>query len=177
MTFTVRTAGDPALLIEAAKAEIWAVNPAQTIYRTATLDELVMKTVSPRRFALAVLVAFALVALLLSAAGVYGVLAAVTSTRLREVGVRVALGASWWDITRWVIRRGLVIAAAGIVFGIAGALGASTLLRRFLFEVAPTDPLSLGGACAVMLLAALAACYLPARRAADADPIAVLRAE
>ncbi len=177
MTFTVRTAGDPTLLLEAAKAQIWQVSPAQTIYRTATLDELVVRTVSPRRFALAVLVGFAIVALLLAAAGVYGVLAAVISARLREVGVRVALGATWWDISRWVLGRGLLIAGTGIAIGLAGALGVSTLLGRFLFEVAPADPLSLGGACAVMLLAALAACYVPAKRAADADPIVVLRAE
>jgi putative ABC transport system permease protein len=177
MTFTVRTAGDPALAIEAAKAELWRISPSQTIYRTATLDELVMNTVSPRRFALAVLVAFAAVALLLAAAGVYGVLAAVTNARLREVGVRVALGASWWDISRWVIGRGLLIAGIGIAIGLAGALGTTRLLQRFLFDVAPADPLSLGGASVVMLLAALIACYVPARRAADADPIVVLRAE
>ncbi|MCA1586023.1 MAG: ABC transporter permease [Acidobacteria bacterium] len=177
MTFTVRTTGDPTLLIEAAKAEIWAINPTQTIYRTATLDELVAKTVSPRRFALAVLVAFALVALLLAAGGVYGVLSAVTTTRLREVGVRVALGASWWDIVRWVVGRGLTIAALGIALGLAGALGAGQLLRGFLYGVAPVDPVSVGAACALMLLAALLACYLPARRAASADPVEVLRAE
>jgi putative ABC transport system permease protein len=177
ITFTVRTAGDPASLIEPAKAAIWDINPAQTIYRTATLDGLVMRTVAPRRFALAVLIVFALVALLLAAGGVYGVLSAVTTTRLREVGVRVALGASRWDIVRWVLGRGLVIAGLGIAIGLAGALGAGRMLRGFLFEVAPADPVSVGVAALVMLAAAIAACYLPARRAAGADPVEVLRTE
>jgi putative ABC transport system permease protein len=177
ITFTVRTAGDAASLIEPAKAAIWEINPEQTIYRTATLDELVTKTVSPRRFALAVLVAFALVALLLAAGGVYGVLSAVTTSRLREVGVRVALGASRWNIVRWVVGRGLVLAGLGIAIGMAGALGAGRLLRAFLFQVTPADPVSVVSAGLVMLFAAVAACYVPARRASSADPVEVLRME
>lgn len=177
MTFTVRTAGDPASLIDAAKAEIWAVSPAQAIYRTATLDELVMKTVSPRRFALAVLVSFALVALLLAAGGVYGVLSAVTATRRREIGVRVALGASRGEIMRWLVGRGLIIATVGVVLGLAAALGAGRLLRGFLFNVAPADPVSLAAACAAMIGVAALACYVPARRASSANPVEVLRME
>ena len=92
MTFVVRSAGDASALLEPVRAAIWDVNPAQTIYRSATLDELVANTVSPRRFALAVIIGFAAVALLLAIAGVYGVLSAIMTARLREVGVRVALG-------------------------------------------------------------------------------------
>jgi putative ABC transport system permease protein len=177
MTFVVRTASDPSSLMEAAKAAIWDVNPAQPIYRIATLDELVMRTVSPRRFTLAVLFTFAAVALLLAAAGVYGVMSAVTAGRLREVGVRVALGAGWWDIVGWILARGLTIAGIGIAAGLGGALGASQLLRGFLFGVNPIDWLSLAGAAFVMMTAAFIACYLPARRAAVADPVVVLRTE
>lgn len=177
MTFVVRSAGDASALIEPARAAIWAVNPSQTIYRTATLDELVRNTVSPRRFALGIIIAFAGVALLLAIAGVYGVLSAIMTARLREVGLRVALGASRADIVRLVVGRGLTMAAAGLAIGIAASLATAQLLRSFLFGITPTDPLAMTVAAAVMTIAALTACYLPARRAAAADPIAVLRAE
>ena len=177
MTFVVRAAGDASALIEPTRAAIWSVNPTQTIYRTATLDELVAKTVSPRRFALAVMIGFAGVALLLAIAGVYGVLTAIMSARLREVGLRVALGASRWDIIRLVVGRGLLLTGVGLVLGLAGALGAGRALRSFLFGVTPIDPVALSASAAVMMMAALTACYLPARRAAGADPVEVLRVE
>jgi putative ABC transport system permease protein len=177
MTFVVRGAGDPAALLEPVRAAIWSVNPAQTIHRAATLEELVARTVSPRRFALAVLIGFAGIALLLAVGGVYGVLSAIMTTRLREVGLRVALGASRSDIVRLVLRRGGVLAVTGLAIGLAGSLAAATLLRGFLFEIAPTDPVALAMSAALMTLAALAACYIPARRAAAADPVAVLRTE
>jgi ABC-type antimicrobial peptide transport system permease subunit len=164
-------------LIEPARAAIWSVNPAQTIYRSATLDELVLKTVSSRRFAMLVILGFAGIAMLLSLLGVYSVLSAVVTARQREVGVRVALGASRADIVRMVVGHGLAMAAVGIAVGFVGALGTARLLRGFLFGIAPADPLVVTIAIALMTLAATAACYLPARRAAGADPIAVLRTE
>ncbi len=177
MTFVLRSAGDASALLEPARAAIWAVNPAQTVYRSATLDELVQNTVTPRRFALAIIIGFALVALLLAIAGVYGVLSAIMTTRLRELGLRVVLGASRWDIVRLVLIRGLAMTSAGLAIGLAASLGAAQLLRSFLFQITPADPVAIGAAAAVMTLAALAACYLPARRAASADPVTVLRAE
>jgi putative ABC transport system permease protein len=177
MTFVVRTAGDASALLEPARAAIWAVNPRQTIYRAATLDELVQKTVTPRRFALAVIIAFAAVALLLAIAGVYGVLTAIMTTRLREVGLRVALGASRHDIISLVIARGVMMTAAGLAAGMAGALGVGRLLASFLFGITSTDPVALVASATLMLGAALLACYLPAQRAAETDPIALLRTE
>jgi len=177
MTFVVRSAGDATGLMEPARAAIWSVDPGQSIYRQATLDELVTKTVSTRRFALTVILGFAALALLLAIAGVYGVLSAIMTTRLREVGLRVALGASRWDIVRLVFGRGLAMAGVGLVIGLAGSIGTAQLLRSFLFQITPADPLTLGAAGVLMALAALAACYLPARRAASADPITVLRSE
>ena len=177
MTFVVRSAADATALLEPTRQAIWSVNPDQSIYRAATLDELVRKTVSPRRFALAVIIAFAGVALLLAVAGVYGVLSAVMTTRLREVGLRVALGASRWDIIRLVIGRGLLLTGAGLLLGLAGALGAGQLLQSFLFGVTPVDTVALGMSAMLMTTAALTACYLPARRAAGADPISALRVE
>jgi putative ABC transport system permease protein len=177
MTFVVQSAGDATSLIQPAREAIWAVNPAQTIYRTATLDELVRKTVSPRRFALAVVVGFAVIALLLAIAGVYGVLSAIMTTRLREVGLRVALGASRWDIVRLVLTRGLVMAGGGLLLGLIGSIAAAQLLRGFLFQITPADPLAVLGSAALMTLAAVAACYIPARRVVAADPVTVLRTE
>jgi predicted permease len=177
MTFVVQAAGDASALLAPVQAAIWDINPAQSIYRLATLDELVNNTVSPRRFALIVIIAFAGVALLLAIGGVYGVLSAITTARLREVGVRVALGASGWDIVRWVLGRGLTMAGVGLAVGLAASLGAAQLLRSFLFQIAPVDPAAFAAGSAMMLLAAIAACYLPARRAANADPVTVLRTE
>jgi predicted lysophospholipase L1 biosynthesis ABC-type transport system permease subunit len=177
MTFVVRSATDASTLVEPARAAIWSVNPAQTIYRSATLDELVLKTVSPRRFALLVIVGFAVLAMVLAIAGVYSVLSAVMSTRVRELGVRVALGASRADIVRMVVGRGLMMAGLGVVIGVLGSLGAARLLQAFLFGITPADPVVVAGAVALMTLAAATACYFPARRAAGADPIAVLRIE
>jgi putative ABC transport system permease protein len=177
MTFVARSVGNATALLEPARMAIWAVNPRQTIYRSATLDELVQNTVSPRRFALLVVMGFASVALLLSVAGVYGVLTAIMSARVREVGLRVVLGANRRDILRLALGQGIAIASAGLVAGVIGSLGVAQLLRAFLFDVTPADPLTLASASTVMLLAALGACYLPARRAAVADPVSVLRAE
>jgi putative ABC transport system permease protein len=177
MTFVVRSATDASALQEPVRTTIWSANPAQTIYRSATLDELVTKTVSPRRFALAVVLGFAGVALLLAILGVYGVLSAIMTTRLREVGLRVALGATHADIVRLVVGRGLLLCAVGLVIGLAAALGAAQLLRGVLFGVTPLDPAALTASAAIMMTAGLAACYLPARRAAGADPIAMLRIE
>jgi putative ABC transport system permease protein len=177
MTIVAHTSIDPRTLINTAKAEIWAIDPLQTFYRTATLDELVGRTLTTRRFALVVLTGFAALALLLAAAGLYGVLSTIVTQYRREIGVRMALGAACIDILRLVVARGLGVAAIGVAVGLVGVLGASRVLRGFLFSVAPTDPLAIGGAAALMLLVSAVACYLPARRAADADPIEALRFE
>jgi putative ABC transport system permease protein len=177
MTLVARTSLDPALLIEPAKAAAWEVDPLQTFYRTATLDELVGRTLVTRRFALMVLTGFALLALLLAAAGLYGVLSSIVSQYRREIGVRLALGARWADIVRLVLSRGIAVAAAGVVAGLIAVAGGARVMRGFLFSVGPTDPLALGGSALLMLLVAAVACYLPARRAASADPVEVLRVE
>jgi putative ABC transport system permease protein len=177
MTLVARTSLDPRLLIEPAQAAVWAIDPLQTFYRTATLDELVDRTLVTRRFALVVLTGFSLLALLLAAAGLYGVLSSIASQYRREIGVRLALGARWADIVRLLLARGLAIAGVGVLVGLVVAAGGARLIRGFLFDIAPTDPLALGGAAALMLLVAGLASYLPARRAAAADPVEVLRAE
>jgi putative ABC transport system permease protein len=177
ITLVARTAVDPATLIETTKREIWAIDPLQTFYRTATLEELVDRTLVTRRFALIVLTGFAALALLLAAAGLYGVLSAIVSQYRREIGVRMALGAAWLDILQLIVRRGLVVSAVGVGVGLLGVLGGARLLRGFLFSVTPTDPLAIGGAALLMLTIAAVACYIPARRAAGEDPVQALRVD
>jgi putative ABC transport system permease protein len=177
ITMVARTSIDPATLIDTTKREIWALDPLQTFYRTATLDELVDRTLVTRRFALIVLTGFAALALLLAAAGLYGVLSTIASQYRREIGVRMALGAAWIDILRLVVMRGLVVSAVGVAVGLMGVLGGARVLQRFLFSVTPTDPVAIGGAALLMLTIAAIACYIPARRAAGDDPVQALRLE
>jgi putative ABC transport system permease protein len=177
ITLVARTAVDPRTLIDATKAAVWSVDPLQTFYRTATLEELVDRTLITRRFALVVLTGFAALALLLAAAGLYGVLSTIVSQYRHEIGVRMALGAAWLDILRLIVARGLVVSAMGVTVGLVGVLGGARLLRGFLFSVAPTDPLAIGGAAVLMLSIAAVACYIPARRAAGEDPVRALRVE
>jgi putative ABC transport system permease protein len=177
ITLVARTTLDPRTLIESGKAAVWSVDPMQTFYRTATLDELVDRTLITRRFALIVLTGFAALALLLAAAGLYGVLSAIVSQYRREIGVRMALGAAWLDILRLVVARGLAVSAVGVAVGLVGVLGGARLLKSFLFSVAPTDPIAIGSAAILMLIIAAVACYIPARRAAGDDPVQALRVE
>jgi putative ABC transport system permease protein len=177
ITLVARTAIDPRTLIASAKAEVWSIDPMQTFYRTATLDELVERTLTTRRFALIVLTGFAALALILAAAGLYGVLTAIASQYQREIGVRMALGAAWLDILRLVVARGLAVSAIGVGVGLVGVIGGARLLQGFLFSVAPTDPIAIGGAAVLMLVIAAIACYIPARNAASADPVQALRFE
>ena len=177
LTLVARTNVDPATLIEMAKREIWTIDPLQTFYRTATLEELIDRTLITRRFALIVLTGFAALALLLAAAGLYGVLSTIASQYRKEIGVRMALGAAWLDILRLVVMRGLAVSAIGVAAGLAGVIGGAQLLKGFLFSVAPTDPIAIGGAALLMLTIAAIACYIPARRAAGEDPVQALRVD
>jgi len=177
MTVVARTGVDPQSLLESARHRVWAVDPLQAFHRTATLDELVTRTISARRFALVVLAGFAALSLLLAAAGLYGVLTAVALQYRREIGVRMAVGATWFDIVRLMLGRALGVVAVGIAAGIAGSLGTGRLLSAFLVTVSPADPWAIGGAAAVLTLVALPACLIPARRAAGTSPSEVLRTE
>jgi predicted permease len=177
MTLVARSALDARALVESVKHAVWAVDPLQTFYRTTTIDELVTRTVATRRFALVVLAGFAALALVLAAAGLYGVLSALAQQQQREIGVRMALGAAWVDVARLVVGRGLAMVGVGVVAGLAGAAGAGRLLASFLVGVSPQDPWTLAAAVLVLVAVAAPACVLPARRAASASPADVLRAD
>lgn len=177
MTLVARTDLDPRTLVDSVKHAVWAVDPLQTFHRTATLDELVTRTVATRRFALVVLTVFAGIALVLAAAGLYGVLSAIAAQQQRELGVRHALGATWLGVALLVARRGMLMVLVGLAAGLLGAVGTGRLLAAFLFGVAPTDPWTLASAVVAMLVVSVPACLVPARRAAMTSPAEVLRSE
>jgi putative ABC transport system permease protein len=142
-----------------------------------TLEQIVDASVAQPRFNSVLVSSFALLALMLSAVGIYGVLSYVATERTRETGVRLALGAERSDIVRLMMGRGLRFTATGVAVGLAGAVGVSVLLTRLLFGISAAEPLVYAGSAATVMLAAFAACYLPARRAARLDAVAALRHE
>jgi putative ABC transport system permease protein len=176
-SLVVRTAMDPAALVPSIKRAIWSVNANQPIERVATMDALIERTASQRRFALVVIESFALAALALAAIGIYGVLSGSVSERLREIGVRSALGASRERLLGLVVGQGMALTAAGIVLGVGGAFLASRALMSLLFGVSRLDPLTYLGVALLLGLVSLIACALPAWRAARVDPAITLRAE
>jgi putative ABC transport system permease protein len=175
ITFVMRTSVDPATVIEPATRALWAVDPLQSVYDAGTVSGLLSASVAPRRFTLVLSGAFAAVALLLAALGIYGVMAASTRQRTREIGVRVALGATRGEITRLIVWRGLALGGAGLAIGLVLAAGAGTVIRNQLFAVQPIDPLTLAAVAALVLVATAAACYAPAQRASRIDPVVALR--
>jgi predicted permease len=177
MTYAVRGAGSAEALIDAAKREIWAVDPLQTFYDVSSVERLVDASVVRQRFSVTLMSAFAGLALLLCATGIYGLISFTTAQRTREIGVRMALGADRRTIGRMVLVDGVVLVAIGVGVGLAGALGASRLLQSLLFEIRPADPLTFATVCSLLAVVGLAACYLPARRATRVDPLVALRTE
>jgi ABC-type antimicrobial peptide transport system permease subunit len=141
------------------------------------MEGVLATSVADRRFSLYLLASFAVVTLLLAAAGTYGVMAHAVAQRTRELGVRLALGAKPVDLFTLVVGRGMAVAAAGVIVGLAGAMPTSRVLEGMLFEIAPNDPRTLGISAIVLLTASLLAAWIPARRAAAVDPLIVLRSE
>jgi predicted permease len=177
MDLVVRASSRPAALIPALRAEVRAIDPNLPLYEVHTLDQAIGQSLSTRRMTNLLLLGFAAAALLLAAIGVYGVMARNVAARVREFGVRLALGATPAEVRALVLRRAMRLVLLGVVIGGAGAAGITQLLRALLFEVKPLDPLTFATAPALLGLVALGACYLPARRATAVDPLEAIRAE
>ena len=173
----VRTAGEPRGLAAAVRREVARAAPGWTVTGVRTMEEHVGESLLPERLAGGVLSLFGALALLLASVGLYGTVAYAVAQRTREIGVRVALGARTSDVMRLVLRRGVHLVVAGLAFGLPLAWGASRAIAAVLPGVRDTDPLALAGASALLALVALAATYLPARRAARVNPMVALRYE
>ena len=178
MNLFVRSAGgDPAALADSVRAKIQSLDPNQPVERTRAMREVVSRTLARRTYSMGLMTAFAGLALLLCALGIYGVVSYVTLQRTREFGIRMALGASREDVLRNVLAQGGTLTLAGLGIGIALALPATRALAQFLFQTAPLDPAIL--AASVLLLGAIGilACLLPGMRAAQLDPRVALNSE
>jgi putative ABC transport system permease protein len=177
LSLVVHTRGDAASLVPAIRDAIWSVDKDQPIVRVATMDGLVAASAAERRFALILFEAFALVALVLAATGIYGVLSGSVTERMREIGVRSALGASRGDILALVMRQGMTLTGAGVMVGLVGAAGASQALLTLLFGVSRLDPETYVSVIVLLSGVSGIACWMPAWRAARVDPSKTLRAE
>ncbi len=177
MTLIIRTGPDPRAMIKAVQNTIWSLNSYAPVSNITTLDEVVSDAVWQQRFNVILINLFAGLALLLAAIGIYGVTAFSVTQRTREIGVRMALGADRGDVVGMVVNHGARLALAGAAVGLVLALGFTRLMQGLLYHVTPTDPITLVGALLFLLIAAVIASWLPARRASKLDPMEALRTE
>jgi predicted permease len=177
-TVVVRTAGAPLALAYSIRQGIQEMNSEQVMFSPKTMDDIVYnQSVMAQRFSMTLLGVFAAVALLLASVGIYGVVSYIVAQRTREIGIRIALGARQSDVMRWVLGEGARMALVGVGIGIAAAFALTRLMSKLLYGVSATDPLTFLAVAVLLTLIALAACYIPARRAMHVDPIVALRYE
>ena len=174
---TASTSGSAVVLAAEVRDGLKAIDPDQPIEGLQTMEKTLAQWIEPARFVALLMGSLAAVALLLASLGTYGVIAYSVSQRTREIGIRMALGASAHQVQRLMARSGLKMAAAGIAFGVPAALASTRALEGILFGTSPTDPVVFTVVTLILGLVAVAASWLPARRAARVDPLIVLRAE
>jgi predicted permease len=177
MTLLVRTAGDPLSLAGPVQRELKNAENEILIEDVVTMKRRLDLSVAPQRLNVVLLATFAFIALLIAAAGIYGVMAQSVAQRTQEIGVRMALGAQLRDVLGMVLRSGMSLALIGIAIGLAGAFLLTRLMRTLLFGVTPTDALTFASVAVILFVVALLACYLPARKATKVDPLVALRYE
>ncbi len=177
MTLIVKSGIEPAALTSAIRSAIAPIDKEQPIFGIATMQQLVNDSVSTRRITLILLGVFGALALLLGAIGIYGVLAYSVAQRTHEIGIRMALGARGGDVLRMVLSQGAKIAGAGVVIGVIASFGLTRLMTKLLFSVSPADPATFAAVAIVLVLVALLASYIPARRTLRVDPMIALRHE
>jgi predicted permease len=173
----VRTKGSPAALVAAIREALEKMNSENLVYETRPLKEIVGDSLSNRQFSMVLLSVFAAIALLLSSIGIYGVISYVVGQRTHEIGIRIALGAQRSDVLHLMLGEGMKMAFIGVAIGVAMALGLTRLMVKMLYGISATDPMTFAGVAIVLTGVALAACYIPARRAMRVDPMVALRYE
>jgi putative ABC transport system permease protein len=177
MTVVARTQSDPAAMAQAVKQQIWKSDSQLPITKVHTMSEVAAESFTARSFNMFLLAMFAILALILAAVGIYGVMSYAVTQRTQEIGIRMALGARAIDVLKLILRNGLTMTLIGVVIGIGGSVAFTRLLATLLFGVAPTDSLTFAVVSGVLIVVALLACYLPARRATKVDPLVALRYE
>src|SRR5262245_413017 len=177
MDVIVKTSGSPVSLVSPIKREVQAMDKDLPLGNVRTLESLVAQSVAPRRFNLLSLGLFALIALLLGAVGLYGVMSYAVTQRARELGICLALGAQKSDVMRLVIKQGMVLSLIGILIGLAASYALTRLMKSLLYDVSATDPLTFSSIALLLGAVALLACWIPARRATKVDPLTALKHE
>jgi predicted permease len=172
-----KTQSEPSSVFAAIRKASQEMSSEQVIYGEETQDEVISRSLAPQRFLVVLLSAFAALALLLACVGIYGVISYVVGQRTHEIGVRMALGARRGDVLRLILSQGTRLVLVGIAIGILGAIGLTRLMASQLFQISTTDPLTFAAVALTLALVALAACYVPARRATKVDPMVALRYE
>jgi len=177
MTLVVRAAADPAGLLGVARNEVLALDKDQPIANASTMSEWLAASVAQPRFNFLLMTVFAAVALLLAALGIYGVMAWTVAQRTQEIGIRMALGAQTSDVLKLIIKRGMTLTLAGVAIGLIASLALTRLMETLLFDVSATDPLTFSLIALLLTAVAMLACYIPARRATNLDPMIALKCE
>jgi len=175
--FVARTHGDPIALAKDIQRAVWQVAPDTGIFNVMPVTRLSANTIWQSRVWGLLFGIFSTIALVLAAAGIYGVMAYFVTQRTREIGVRIALGAQWRDVLKLILGSGMLLVTIGLIIGLAGALALTRLMTTLLFEVSPTDPITFVAVALCVIVATLLACYIPARRAIKVDPLVALRYE